>query len=118
MFMRSASELFAQSSSKPQYRSVGTSIDCYLRLADDAKYFLEVRLDDSSIFDPTAQRDAAGARSSAAPMGRVVDATAFRHFSFDNTLEMRDGESAEFVNATDKVTGEIVKAIVTLTIAK
>lgn len=103
----------------PQYRTVGTSIDCYLKGADDGKYSLEVRLDDSSIFEPVTLRDAgASGRGPAGTPSRSADSSAFRTFSFDSTLPMRDGQTAEFVNATDKITGEVVKAIVTLTIAK
>jgi hypothetical protein len=47
-----------------------------------------------------------------------MSASAFRTFSFNNTMRMRDGETAEFITATDKITGEIVKAIVTLSVAK
>jgi hypothetical protein len=42
----------------------------------------------------------------------------FRNFTFDNSVQMRDGQTAEYVNAADKITGEIVKAIVTLNIQK
>jgi hypothetical protein len=104
----------------PQYRNVGTSIDCSLAMTDDAKYMLHVTLSDTSIFDPSAQRQAAlVARGLAAPTVRTPDASAaFRTLSFDNSLQMRDGETAELASATDKITGEVVKAQVTLTIAK
>jgi hypothetical protein len=104
----------------PQYRNVGTSIDCYLTMNDDGKYVLRVTLNDTSIFDPSAQRQAAlGARGLAVPPARTPDASAaFRTLQLDNALQMQDGQTAEFASATDKITGEVVKAQVTLTIAK
>jgi hypothetical protein len=103
----------------PQYRNVGTSIDCFLSMTDDGKYVLRVNLNDTSIFDPSAQRQAAlAARGLATPTPRTMDASAFRTLSFNNTLLMHDGQTAELASATDKITGEVVKAQVTLTIAK
>jgi len=104
----------------PEYKNVGTSIDCFLSMTEDGKYVLRVNLNDTSIFDPSAQRQAAlAARGLAAPTtSRTIDASAFRTLQFNNTLLMRDGQTAELASATDKITGEVVKAQVTLTIAK
>jgi hypothetical protein len=104
----------------PQYRNIGTSIDCYLTMTDDGKYVLRVTLNDTSIFDPTGPRQAAlVSRGLAAPATRTPDAfAAFRTLQFSNALQMHDGQTAEFASATDKITGEVVKAQVTLTIAK
>ena len=103
----------------PEYRNGGTSIDCYLTMTEDGKYMLRVTLNDTSIFDPSAQRQALlAARGLATPTPRTPDASAFRTLSFNNTLQMRDGQTAELASATDKITGEVVKAQVTLTIAK
>ena len=49
----------------PQYRNVGTSIDCYLSPGRDGKYDLQVRLSDSSIFEPTANPRACSRSTSA-----------------------------------------------------
>jgi hypothetical protein len=104
----------------PEYRNVGTSIDCFLSMTEEGKYVLRVTLNDTSIFDPTGPRQAAlVSRGLAAPATRASDpAAAFRTLQFNNTLQMHDGQSAEFVSATDKITGEVVKTQVTLTIAK
>jgi len=107
--------------SAPQYQNVGTQIDCYLNSTDqDGVYILQVRLSDSSIYDPAADREAALAARGLAPVrsAKVQDASAFRTFSFDNSMEMHDSQTAEFVNATDKMTGEIVKVLVTLNMQK
>jgi hypothetical protein len=41
-----------------------------------------------------------------------------RTFRTTNQLVLRDGQSSEFTAATDKVTGEVIKATVTLTVIK
>lgn len=89
-------------------------------MTEDGKYVLRVNLNDTSIFDPSPQRQGAlAARGLAAPTtSRTIDASAFRTLQFNNTLLMRDGQTAELASATDKITGEVVKAQVTLTIAK
>lgn len=105
----------------PQYQDVGTQIDCTLSPSDlDGQYLLEIRLSDSSIYDPAADREAALAQRGVVPTrtAKLPDASAFRTFSFNNVMDMRDGQTAEYVNATDKMTGEVVKVLVTLNIQK
>lgn len=105
----------------PQYQDVGTQIDCNLTSTEqDGVYVVDVRLNDSSIYDPGADREAALAARGLAPArsAKLPEASAFRTFSFTNAMEMRDGQTAEFVNATDKMTGEIVKVLVTLNMQK
>jgi hypothetical protein len=102
-----------------QYRNVGTSIDCYLSGRSDG-YVLQLNLNDTSIFDPEAQRKASlAAKGLIAPQAQgAVDGSAFRTFSVNNELPIRDGQTVEYAVATDKVTGEIVKVLVTMTISK
>lgn len=105
----------------PQYQDVGTQIDCHLMPTDqDGVYTLAIRLSDSSIYDPQATREAVPAARGlgSAKASPLPESPLFRNFTFDNSVQMRDGQTAEYVNAADKITGEIVKAIVTLNIQK
>ena len=43
---------------------------------------------------------------------------AFRTFSMSNTQKMRDGQTQQFSLASDKITGEILRVDVTLTVVK
>lgn len=95
-----------------QYQNVGTQIDCYLTTVED-HYWLAVNLRDTSLFDAGARQTLSAGRAATTP-----PAAALREFQFNSTMEMRDGQTAEFENATDKVSGEVVKTLVTLTIAK
>ena len=111
----------SNTANRVEYRNVGTSIDCYLfGPSDDGRVRVQLTLSDTSIFDPEAQRKAALAQKGlVAPAAQgVLDASSFRTFSLRNELPMRDLQTIEFATATDKVTGEIVKVVVTMTIAK
>jgi hypothetical protein len=110
-----------RATTQTEYRNVGTSIDASAALPQpDGRYRVRVNVYDTSVFDPTGQAgpDASGRATGQAVAVRAVDATAFRTLSFSNTLPMRDGQSLEFASATDKVTGETVRLMVTITVMK
>lgn len=95
-----------------QYRSVGTSIDT--RVSKDVSggtFRLSVTVQDSSVYaqEKTAQSGATG---------MVNGYPVIRSFQSNNSLTLRDGQSAEYVMATDKVSGEVLKVNVTLTAVK
>ena len=92
-----------------QYQDVGTDIDCYVWKADDGRYRLEITISDTSVYGygPAANdnRPAPGNPS-------------FRSFRASDSMMLRDGQTSQFTTATDKVSGEIVKVDVTLTVVK
>lgn len=87
------------------YRDVGTAIDCVAGSLDDGRYSIELTVEDSSV---------AGGLAAA----KGTDYPAFRSFRSTNDLVLRDGQSAQITMATDKLTGEVTKLDVSLTIAK
>jgi len=89
-----------------QYQDVGTNIDCKATPLDDGRFLLSVTVDDSSVY-PDEQMP-----------GGSKGNPAFRSFRATNSLVLRNGETGQFTTATDKVTGEIVKVDVTLTVMK
>jgi hypothetical protein len=93
-----------------QYQDVGTSIDCSVStVQDDGRFRLEITIDDSSVYgdapNPTDNKPAPGNPS-------------FRSFKATDSMVLRDGQTSQFTTATDKVSGEIVKVDVTLTVVK
>jgi hypothetical protein len=46
------------------------------------------------------------------------DVPTFRSFRSSNVVVLKDGQSTEFAAATDKISGEVVKVDVTLTVVK
>lgn len=101
-----------------QYFEVGTNLDCSATPAQDGKYQLQMDLERSWVeggvpVDP---------EKSAAPP-KEPDDTAFRQpvihqFKFDNTIDLRDGQTLETNFATDPVSGKVIKVEVTLNVLK
>ena len=89
-----------------QYRDVGTNIDCEAQALEDGRFRLQISVDDSSVY--------AEERPSAATSG----SPSFRAFRAIDSMVLRDGGTSQFTTATDKLSGEIVKIDVTLTVVK
>jgi len=89
-----------------QYKDVGTSIDCSATVGETGRYLLAITIDDSSVY-PEGE-----------PTKSPTGAPSFRSFRSSETVVLRDGQSTQFVAATDKITGETVKVDVRLTVVK
>lgn len=88
-----------------QYRDVGTNIDCAVSALDDGRFKLDLTVEDSSV-----ESGPGSAATTANP--------AFRSFRTINSLLLRDGQTAQYSTATDKVSGEVWKVDATLTVVK
>jgi hypothetical protein len=89
-----------------QYKDIGTNIDCVASELADGRFKVEITIDDGSIY-PDEQ-------SAPATKG----SPSFRSFRANDSMILRDGQSAQFTAATDKVNGETVKVDVTLAVVK
>ena len=87
------------------YRDVGTAIDCTASSLDNGRYSIQLTVEDSSVY---------GDQSAASTSGHPT----IRTFKATNALMLRDGQTAQFTMATDKLTGEVTKVDVTLTVSK
>lgn len=94
-------------STRVQYRSVGTDIDCYVTRLDENRFSVRVSISDSSVYTPEE-----------AAKGFKIEPAAFRTFSTSNTVVMRDGQTVLFGTGTDKISGETLKFEVTLHVVK
>jgi len=93
-----------------QYQDVGTSIDCSVStVQDDGRFRVEITIDDSSVYG-----DGPNPSENKPPPGNP----SFRSFRASDSMVLRDGQTSQFTTATDKVSGEIVKVDVTLTVVK
>ena len=90
-----------------QYQDVGTNVDCNAQVLDDGRFRLEITVDDTSIF-PDEQK----------PGSPGPGTPSFRSFRASDSVVLKDGQTAQFTTATDKVSGETVKIDVTLTVLK
>jgi len=90
-----------------QYRDVGTNIDCNATSQADGFFVLEIKLNDSSVsIDP----------KETAPILKGVPA--FRNFTSNFSILLKDGQTAQYASATDPVSGETLKVDATLTVLK
>ena len=93
-----------------QYRPVGTNIDCTVRRVDDTSFEVQLTIEQSSVVDDEQQKFQT-------PRA-VPNAPAFRSFRFTNSAVLRDGQTTQFTNAADALTGEVVRIDVTLNVVK
>jgi hypothetical protein len=95
------------------YRAIGTNIDCSAHTLPDGRFQLDITIDDSSVYSDE--------RPEAAPVLTRIAGIAiptFKSFLSTNTVILKDGQSMQYTTATDKVTGEVTKVDVTLTVLK
>ena len=90
-----------------QYRNVGANIDCRADSLEDGRFRLSLTFEQSSL--------------PARPEGKPTeshDLPLFRTFMSEVTLVLRDGQTTQYVAATDPVTGESARIEATLTVVK
>jgi hypothetical protein len=85
------------------YQSVGTDIDVVISMTPDQRYRAMITLRDTSVFADDA-KDAS-----------VKPSPTLREFSVTSLIVAHEGRPTEFSVGTDKITGETMKAEVTIT---
>jgi hypothetical protein len=88
------------------YQNVGSNLDCDITMLSDGRYRLGLTVDDSSL----AEGGTAAARPTTPPV--------IRSFRIDTMLVLRNGETTTFNVSTDKVSGDTIRAQVTVTALK
>ena len=86
------------------YNNAGTNITSSATSMDDGRFRVYLTISDSSLV-PGKDALSAGMPT-------------FQSFSTSNYLILRDGQTAQFVAATDKVSGEVTKVEVTINVLK
>ena len=93
------------------YQDVGINIDCFALSTDDGRFRVEITIQDTSgVLEPKSNPQ------SEPPT--LKDIPTFRTFTSSQTLILRDGQTTQFTTATDRVSGEVTKVDVTLTVVK
>lgn len=99
----------AATTTRPEYRQIGTQIDCNATRMPDGRYSLALRIHDSAIFSPaSAQPDQV----------LKLDPAAFKTFTINNTRIVTLGRQEEFGRAADPITGEIVRVDAMVSVVK
>jgi hypothetical protein len=88
------------------YQEIGTNVDCKVKGLVDGLYEVAISVEDNSIVANADGQPATG------------EPPVFRTFQASNTLLLKDGQTREFTAATDRVSGEVVRIEVTLTVVK
>jgi type II secretory pathway component GspD/PulD (secretin) len=90
------------------YRRIGTNIDVQANTAFEGQYRISLTIEDNSIYPP----DLAPATT------KTTGAPAFRGFASSNVIALRDGQTLDYTMATDRLTGEVYRVSVKLTVVK
>ena len=89
------------------YEQAGTDISCAARVVGEGRYRIRVLIEESSI---------EGAERASTVASLEPGTPIFPSFTSDVTLVLRDGESRQYLAATDRVTGETIRIDMALTV--
>jgi len=84
--------------------NVGTTLSCNSTTQEDGRFRLILTVSDTSIA-PGKEKDASGGPTTLS-------------FTTTTALLLRDGQTAQFTTATDKISGEVTKVDVTVSVLK
>jgi hypothetical protein len=91
------------------YENIGTNIDAGASALEDGRFEVTISINESSVVtDPQDLRATPG--SDSYPV--------FRSYQSTNTLFVKDGQPMQFTAASDRVSGEVVRVEVKLTVVK
>jgi opacity protein-like surface antigen len=93
------------------YRDVGTNIDAMATSGTDNNYRLSLTLNDSSVYFPDRNDP-----SVASPTNTGMPA--FRSMTANFAILLRDGQTGQYLSATDPVSGQTLRIDATLTVLK
>lgn len=95
--------------SSVNYENVGTNIDVGATAMEDGRFEVTITINESSVVtDPQDLKTTPGGDSY----------PVFRSYLSTNTLFVKDGQTTQFTAASDRVTGEVVRVEVKLTVLK
>ena len=93
------------------YRPIGTNIDVSAAPAADGRYRLAILLEETSVYGDESER-----AISKAPGVVASGLPAFRNLRVSNAVMLKDGQSLEFTAASDRISGEVARIAVKLTV--
>jgi hypothetical protein len=91
-----------------QYVDVGSNIDCTVKTGANGRFNIILSIQDRSALDKPATLGS----------GATAVQPILRNFQYTNSILLTDGESKQFVAASDKGSGDIVKVDVTINVEK
>jgi hypothetical protein len=88
------------------YRNIGTDIDVTAQPGGDGQYRIGVTLEESSVYPPSDKSDSS----------TMANVPSFRSLRSSNNLTLKNGQTVEFTAATDRISGEVTRISVKLTV--
>jgi hypothetical protein len=99
----------ATTTSSVNYENVGTNIDAGASALEDGRFEVTISINESSVVtDPQDLKATPGSESY----------PVFRSYQSTNTLFVKEGQPTQFTAASDRVSGEVVRVEVKLTVVK
>jgi hypothetical protein len=95
--------------SQTNYENVGTNIDVGATALEDGRFEVTITINESSVVTDPQDLKATG---------NAVDNPVFRSYQSTNTLFVKEGQTTQFTAASDRVSGEVVRVEVKLTVLK
>ena len=92
------------------YENVGTNIDVGATALEDGRFEVTITINESSVVTDPRDLKAAGDVPGDNPV--------FRSYQSTNTLFVKEGAATQFTAASDRVSGEVVRVEVKLTVVK
>jgi len=99
----------ATTTNSVNYENVGMNIDCGATALENGRFEVTLTINESSVIsDPQDLKATPG----------TDNYPVFRSYQSTNTLFVKDGQTTQFTAATDRVSGEVVKVEMKLTVVK
>jgi hypothetical protein len=83
--------------------------DLTAQSTDDGRFRVDISIEDTSVY--SEEQTAEG-------VAKMSDIPSFRTFQTSNTVILKDGQSSEFTAAADRITGEVTRIDITVTVVK
>jgi hypothetical protein len=99
----------ATTTNSVSYENVGMNIDCGAAGLEDGRFEVTLTINESSVITDPQDLKATPAAD---------NYPVFRSYQSTNTLFVKDGQTVQFTAATDRVSGEVVRVEVKLTVVK
>ena len=95
---------------KTRYQDIGTQIDCFATTLEDGRYELNVSIDDQSVYLDDQFLNG---------LSKASELPIIRSFKVNNQFViLRPGQSTQLTVATDRISGDLIRADVTLNVMK
>jgi hypothetical protein len=94
-----------------QFKDASTNLDCGAETMEDGRFKLALQVEQASLF-------ASDAAHKPLPGSSGLVNTILHSFRSSNVLYLRDGQSTQFIAATDPTNGEVLKIEVALSVLK